>query len=207
MLKDVFHLSFNYVRRQLNSQESNASSNTTKSSFSQKTSSQQQQQKTKRTYFQQQPNLTSENSSHMHSQSKFQQVKEEILYDQIVYEYSFNILTDMMQMRDPLTINKDELLKEARKSLYFWKNNPENNEKHLRQQINLPTRQDDSEKRSLLGIQNQHEWIENFNIGSIMHMIPVGYDDFCFFGDLIYELSKKKILEKVTRPIPHSFAA
>ena len=30
-----------------------------------------------------------------------------------------------------------------------------------------------------------------------MHMIPVVYDEFAFFGDIIFEISKKLLLEKV----------
>lgn len=30
-----------------------------------------------------------------------------------------------------------------------------------------------------------------------MHMIPVQYEEFSFFGDVMYEISKKMILEKV----------
>lgn len=30
-----------------------------------------------------------------------------------------------------------------------------------------------------------------------MHMSPISYDDFTFFGDIVYELSNKMLLEKV----------
>jgi len=30
-----------------------------------------------------------------------------------------------------------------------------------------------------------------------MHMVPVQYEEFSFFGDVMYEISKKMILEKV----------
>lgn len=41
------------------------------------------------------------------------------------------------------------------------------------------------------------EWIENFNIGTIMHMNSISYQDFTYFGDILYEISKRNILEKV----------
>lgn len=44
---------------------------------------------------------------------------------------------------------------------------------------------------------NGNEWIENFNIGSIMHMAPITYEEFALFGDLLYEISKKQLLEKI----------
>ena len=42
-----------------------------------------------------------------------------------------------------------------------------------------------------------YDWIENFNIGTIMHLTPVTYEEFTWFADLIYEISKKMLLEKV----------
>jgi hypothetical protein len=41
------------------------------------------------------------------------------------------------------------------------------------------------------------EWIENFNIGSIMHMVPLIYEEFSSYGEMIYEISKRVLLEKV----------
>jgi hypothetical protein len=41
---------------------------------------------------------------------------------------------------------------EAKKSLYFWKNNPENNEKHLRKELKAPLSTKENELRSLLGV-------------------------------------------------------
>lgn len=48
---------------------------------------------------------------------------------------------------------------------------------------------DEQEARSILGVMNGNEWIENFNIGSIMHMAPITYEEFALFGDLLYEIS------------------
>jgi len=39
--------------------------------------------------------------------------------------------------------------------------------------------------------------MQTFNIGTLMHMNPIFYEDFCLCGEMIYELSKKLILEKV----------
>lgn len=52
-------------------------------------------------------------------------------------------------------------------------------------------------KRSLLGISNVTEWIEEVNIGTVMHVEVISYEDSSFGSDIIYELSEKMLLEKV----------
>ena len=51
---------------------------------------------------------------------------------------------------EKIPVNEKQLLKEAKKQLYFWRNNPENNEKHLRKELKLVSQNE--EYRSLLGI-------------------------------------------------------
>ena len=58
--------------------------------------------------------------------------------------------------------------------------------------------------RSALGIKNPDDWIFNLNIGNVMHMSPIGFDDLhsCLNLDSIekrwvYELSKDSLLEKI----------
>ena len=58
--------------------------------------------------------------------------------------------------------------------------------------------------RSALGIKNQDDWIFNLNIGNVMHMSPIGFDDLyaCLNLDSVdkrclYELSKDSLLEKI----------
>ena len=41
------------------------------------------------------------------------------------------------------------------------------------------------------------EWIENFNIGSIMHMVPMKYNEFSTFNEIMFEVAHKSILEKI----------
>ena len=48
--------------------------------------------------------------------------------------------------------NEQAILREAKKQLYFWRNNPENNEKHLRKELRLDNKEE--EYRSILGVQN-----------------------------------------------------
>ncbi|KAL4456125.1 hypothetical protein ABPG74_014086 [Tetrahymena malaccensis] len=148
-----------------------------------------------------QQNLTSDYSmdSMMSSRKSVQQAKEEVYFQKLVVEFAYKILKDIQGMINIEDSDKTQVdhFRDARRSLYFWKNNPENNERHIRQELNVPTKLNEEETRSILGVQNGSEWIESFNIGSIMHMVPVQYEEFSFFGDLMYEISKKMILEKV----------
>lgn len=75
-----------------------------------------------------------------------------------------------------MALSEKQLLREAKKQLYFWRNNPENNEKHIRNELKIANKEE--EPRSILGVQNVQEWIENFNIGSIMHMSTQTYEEF-----------------------------
>ena len=54
-----------------------------------------------------------------------------------------------------------------------------------------------NDTRSLLGVSGSQDWLEGFDIGSIMHMSTVIYGDFVYFGDMIYEISKRMIIEKI----------
>lgn len=125
-------------------------------------------------------------------------VKNEIPFSKIVLDYAYPILfyiTSLKNLEEISTSGK-EMLSDVRRSLYYWKNNPENNEKYLRMELKLPIEKGE-EGRSLLGVADSTEWLESFNIGAIMHMNPINYDEFSFFGEVIYEISKKMLLEKV----------
>lgn len=126
-------------------------------------------------------------------------IKNEISFSKIVIDYAYPILEFVSGLKcyDEISTEGKEMLGEVRKSLYFWKNNPENNEKHLRKELKLPMEKDEECKRSLLGVADSTEWLETFNIGAIMHMNPIGYEEFMFYGEIIYEVSKKLLLEKV----------
>lgn len=126
-------------------------------------------------------------------------IKNEIAFSEIVIDYALPILEYITSLKghEEISSQGKEILPEVRKSLYFWKNNPENNEIHIRKELKLPTEKDDEEKRSLLGVADSTEWLQNFNIGAIMHMNPITYEEFMFYGEIIYEISKKLLLEKV----------
>ncbi|KRW98821.1 hypothetical protein PPERSA_10592 [Pseudocohnilembus persalinus] len=127
--------------------------------------------------------------------------KEQIQFQSQVINYAQSILKDLIEIPDLEEGNASKEVHnhflQAKQSLYFWKNNPENNERHIRQELNVPLKESPKDQRSLLGVANGTDWIEVFNIGTIMHMNPVLYKDFTYFGDILYEISKRNILEKV----------
>lgn len=126
-------------------------------------------------------------------------IKNEVIFSKIVLDYAWPILDFICSFKsyEEISSKGKEMIGEVRKSLYFWKNNPENNEKHLRKELKLPLEKDEEIKRSLLGVADSTEWLENFNIGAIMHMNSLTYEEFMFYGEIIYEVSKKLLLEKV----------
>ena len=126
-------------------------------------------------------------------------IKNEISFSKIVIDYAYPILdyVTSLKTQEEISSQGKEMLTEVRKSLYFWKNNPENNEKYIRKELKLPIEKDEEGKRSLLGVADSTEWLETFNIGAIMHMNPITYEEFMFYGEIIYEVSKKLLLEKV----------
>ncbi|EGR31517.1 hypothetical protein IMG5_107360 [Ichthyophthirius multifiliis] len=126
--------------------------------------------------------------------------KEEILYTPLIYENAQIFLQNFSNknlFNIEINTNNYNQLRQSRKSIYFWKNNPNNNEKNMRAELQTPIKDSENESRSILGIRNSYQWIEQFNIGSIMHMVQIQYDSFIYFDDIIYELSKKQLIEKM----------
>jgi hypothetical protein len=74
--------------------------------------------------------------------------------------------------------------------LYTWKNNLENNEKFIRKSLNII---ENREHRNILGISKIPDWIETFNIGTIMALNPQKIDFLPNF-DTFLLLSADKIL-------------
>jgi len=95
--------------------------------------------------------------------------------------------------------NIEETLKQTRKLLFNWKNNPENTEKYLRKEFGKANflKETENRNRSILGLQTTPEWLKNLNIGSFMHMKPMKYKDYAEKKELISELSKESLQEKV----------
>ncbi|CAD8088982.1 unnamed protein product [Paramecium sonneborni] len=141
-------------------------------------------------------NNSSLNNKSKQKNNKFQ-MKDEVEFSRLVINSGKDILLDMLKYQDLDNMSNDEqlILREAKKSLYFWKNNPQNNEKHIRQELKLSYREEDY--RSILGVQNVEEWIQSFNVSFIMHMTPLIYNEFTQQGEMLYEISKRLLLEKI----------
>jgi len=95
--------------------------------------------------------------------------------------------------------NIEETLKQTRKLLFNWKNNPENTEKYLRKEFGKANflKENEEKNRSILGLPTTPDWLKNLNIGSFMHMKPMKYKEYAERKELISELSKESLQEKV----------
>ena len=49
--------------------------------------------------------------------------------------------------------------------------------------------EEEKDSRSLLGTSGANNWIEEFNIGSLMHMNSLSYDNLALFGEPSFEIS------------------
>jgi hypothetical protein len=124
----------------------------------------------------------------------------EIIFSKMLLEFSTPIIKDIIDMGDFLKVKSDSGKEffELRKTLYYWRNNPEKNDLLLKKDLKInPELTKMMQGRNMLGVADNTDWIESFNIGSIMHMTPISYDEFTFVGDINYEISRKLIMEKV----------
>ncbi len=67
-------------------------------------------------------------------------VREEVHFSRQILDYALMLLADVTQLPSigrqlASECNAADSFLETKKSLYFWKNNPENNEKHIRQEL------------------------------------------------------------------------
>lgn len=74
----------------------------------------------------------------------------------------------------PIKKSTENLTTQSPSGIIFWKYNPKNNEKYLKKE--LAKRYGDSFK----GKKMSASWLEEFNIGNIMHLNPVTYRDMMF---------------------------
>ena len=127
--------------------------------------------------------------------------RDEVSYLKNILDYAVPFINDLSGTVSGFTGAKtQEILKQTRKSLFNWKNNPENNEKYLRKEFRksgLPNELKE-ENRSLLGVQRPVEWLENLNIGTIMHMKPIKYKDYAQKKEFTNEITKDSLQEKVS---------
>jgi hypothetical protein len=116
-----------------------------------------------------------------------------------IFRDEVSYLKNILEYASPFINGKEQdLLKQTRKSLFNWKNNPENNEKYLRKEFGskLPDELKDA-NRSLLGVQRPTEWLESLNIGSMMHMKPMKYKEYAQKKEFTNEITKDALQEKV----------
>jgi hypothetical protein len=125
-------------------------------------------------------------------------LRDEISYTKVILDYSCPILDDILERCvdfDPA--NNQNIITEVKKSLYNWRNNPENNEKQLRKEFRPLETEWVVENRNIIGVAQQKDWLAGLNIGTIMHMNPLSYYESITTIDGILHLSKDHLLEKV----------
>lgn len=126
-------------------------------------------------------------------------LKEEVHYVQSVLEFAVPFLQEFLSVAGTVGNSENtEAFQEIKKYLLTWKNNPENNEKFLRRELQKnATVIEVSQARTLLGVQQTNDWLQNFNIGSVMHMTPLRYCDYISKRDFVAEVTKEALQEKV----------
>lgn len=92
---------------------------------------------------------------------------EAVMFSRKVYGLADQILSNLNQQLS------DNLESKHSKSsnFYFWQRNPQKNEQQLKK-LFLPQNNNNS-KRSILGVNKQNHWVDQFNIGSIMRMSEI----------------------------------
>lgn len=128
--------------------------------------------------------------------------RDEVSYLKNILDYAVPFINDLIDTIGGFSVHKsNEILKQTRKSLFNWKNNPENNEKYLRKEFGKSKLPDElkDKNRSLLGVQRPVEWLENLNIGTIMHMKPIRYKDYAQKKEFTNDITKDSLQEKVNK--------
>lgn len=127
--------------------------------------------------------------------------RDEVYYNRQIVDYAGPFLEDFAKSIQEFSKGKmTELINHTRNLLFNWKNNPENNERYIRKELTkdkVPAKITE-ENRTLLGVQQDPEWLATLNIGSIMHMRPLKYKDYAQKREFINELTKTSLQEKVS---------
>ncbi len=128
--------------------------------------------------------------------------RDEVYYNRYITESASPFLEDFVKnTQDFSRVKMHEIINQTRNLLFNWKNNPENNEKYIRKELTkdkVPSKITE-ENRTLLGVQQDPEWLATLNIGSIMHMRPLKYKDYAQKREFINELTKTSLQEKVIK--------
>ena len=88
----------------------------------------------------------------------------EVMLEKFIYEITNR---DPTNASNQTSYKTDMILKHQTSGIIFWKHNPRNNEKYLKKE--LAKRYGENFK----GKKMQAIWLEEFNIGNIMHLNPV----------------------------------
>lgn len=126
-------------------------------------------------------------------------------YDEVSYlkqtlDYAIPFLNNFITTIKKFSATKiEDTLKQTRKLLFNWKNNPENTEKYLRKEFGKPNffKENEDKNRSILGLQSPPDWLQNLNIGSFMHMKPLKFREYAEKKELVSQLTKDSLQEKV----------
>ena len=134
--------------------------------------------------------------------------RDEVYYNKHIIDSANPFLEDFVKnTQDFSRVKMHEIINQTRNLLFNWKNNPENNEKYIRKELTkdkVPSKITE-ENRTLLGVQQDPEWLATLNIGSIMHMRPLKYKDYAQKREFINELTKTSLQEKVTEIFEFEF--
>ena len=137
------------------------------------------------------------NHSVKHSSKDFNQKKLLIMKNDITFS---NSILDFAYPKLKFSLNTMKLLKDEKITIDLIKKAKKNIKKSLFEQKSEENHEKSSNKiRNFLGITEEDQWVQNFNIGSVMHMYPIFVNDFSFYGELFYEISKKNLTEKVLK--------
>jgi hypothetical protein len=96
---------------------------------------------------------------------------ETVQFSKQVYKFSENILNDLLKCMN------EQLKGKERGMFYYWEKNPEQNEEQVKKKF-IPHGENNNCKRSILGVSKSSHWIDEFNIGSIMHFSEMNISDF-----------------------------
>ena len=125
--------------------------------------------------------------------------QDEIPFSQVLLQRVYPVIKKLYQSSRKIDHQRDKkLLQETKKVLYNWKQNPENNEKYLRKEFKFGIENKKFvDSRSLLGIVQHPKWIENLNIGTIMHMNPITYEEYALKREDVFQITKEQLQEKI----------
>ena len=127
---------------------------------------------------------------------------DEVPYFKHIIDFAVPFLHDLIGTVKKFSTSKvEDTLKQIRKLLLSWKTNSENTEKYLRKEFGKASflKEDEDKGRSVLGLQSPNDWLQNLNIGSFMHMKPLKYKEYAERKELLGELTKESLQEKVIK--------